>query len=296
MKHFILIVCLITSIGCTDKSGVKYDEFRALIINEISNIDGDIAVAYINLDNPSDTLFINADEMFHAASTMKTPVMIEVYKQANEGLFTLTDSLAIHNEFKSIVDGSSYSMDITRDWGDGLYDKIGQNMSIFDIVYEMVIHSGNLATNIIIDLVDAKKVTATMRELGASQIEVLRGVEDMLAFQAGLSNRTSARDLAIIFKHIANGTAVSAQASEEMIKILRDQQFREMIPAGLPEDAIVAHKTGSITGVNHDSGIIYLANGQSYVLVILSKNLSQNSDGTEVGAKISSLVYNWVTE
>lgn len=295
MRPFYILICLIPWIGCNQSSENPYDDFRAQILEEITQVTGDFAVAYINLNNPADTLFINADEMFHAASTMKTPVMIEVYKQASDGLFNLTDSLLIHNEFKSIVDGSPYSMDISRDWGDGLYDKIGHRMSIYDIVYEMVIYSGNLATNIIIDMVDAKMVTATMRELGANQIEVLRGVEDMLAFEAGLSNRTSARDLAIIFEHLANGTAVSPEASEEMIKILKDQQFRDMIPAGLPEDAIVAHKTGSITGVNHDSSIVYLSGGEQYVLVILSKNLSQNSDGTAVGSKISSLIYDWVT-
>lgn len=296
MRPFYILICLIPWIGCSQSSEIPYDDFRAQILEEITQVTGDFAVAYINLNNPADTLFINADEMFHAASTMKTPVMIEVYKQASEGLFSLTDSLLIHNEFKSIVDGSSYSMDISRDWGDGLYDKIGHKMSIYDIVYEMVIYSGNLATNIIIDMVDAKNVTATMRELGANQIEVLRGVEDMLAFEAGLSNRTSARDLAVIFEHLANGTAVSPEASEEMIKILKDQQFRDMIPSGLPEDAIVAHKTGSITGVNHDSGIVYLSGGKQYVLVILSKNLSQNSDGTEVGSKISSMIFDWISK
>lgn len=294
MKSLFAILTLVLLTGSTDKPQNGYDELRMAILEEITHVDGNFAIAYINLENPADTLFINADEMFHAASTMKTPVMIEVYKQAAKGKFSLNDSLLIHNEFKSIVDGSPFGMDITRDSGEGLYSKIGDRIPIRDIIYEMIILSGNLATNIIIDLVDAKNVTATMREMGASQIEVLRGVEDMLAFQAGLSNRTSARDLAIIFEHIGNGTAVSAEASEEMIEILKDQQFKDMIPAGLPEDAIVAHKTGSITGVNHDSGIVYLSSGKKYVLVILSGNLSQNDDGTETGAKISSLIYNWV--
>lgn len=295
MRNIVILGSLLAVISCSKSSEKNYADFRAQILNEISQVEGDFAVAYINLNDPADTLFINADEMFHAASTMKTPVLIEAYKQASEDLFNLSDSLTIHNEFKSIVDGSSFSLDITRDWGDGLYEKIGQKMSINDIVYEMVIFSGNLATNIVIDLVDAKNVTSTMRDLGARQIEVLRGVEDMLAFEAGLSNRTSARDLAVIFEHIANGTAVSEEASQEMIRILKDQQFTEMIPAGLPEDAQVAHKTGSITGVNHDSGIVYLSGGEQYVLVILSKNLAQNSDGTIAGAKISSLIYNWIT-
>ena len=157
----------------------------------------------------------------------------------------------------------------------------------------MTINSGNLSTNLIIDRVGAQKVTQTMRELGASKIEVLRGVEDMKAFDAGLSNRTSARDLAIIFQHLANGTAVSQEASNDMIKILLDQQFKEMIPAKLPQSVRVAHKTGWITGVVHDSGILMLEDGRKYVLVILSKNLLQNELGTQIGADISKIIYDW---
>ncbi|MCH8494235.1 MAG: class A beta-lactamase-related serine hydrolase, partial [Balneolales bacterium] len=136
----------------------------------------------------------------------------------------------------------------------------------------------------------------TMRELGANNIEVLRGVEDMLAFREGLNNRTNSLDLAILFEHLANGTAVSPEADADMIEILKDQRFQRMIPALLPEDVVVAHKTGSITGINHDSGIVYLPDGRSYVLVILAGNLENNSDGTQVGAEISRLVYNWFVE
>jgi len=254
---------------------------------------GTFAVAYINLQDPSDTLFINADEMFHAASTMKTPVLIEAYKQSLEGGLSIQDSMLVHNTFTSIADGSSFSVDVDRDSGKEMHARIGEYVSIREILYDMTINSGNLSTNLIIDKVDAKKVTQTMRDLGASKIEVLRGVEDMKAFDAGLSNRTTARDLAIIFQHIANGTAVSREASNDMIDILLDQQFKEMIPAKLPKTVKVAHKTGWITGVVHDSGIVILEDGRQYVLVILSKNLEENNLGTEIGADISELIFEW---
>ncbi len=269
------------------------DELRSAIENLATANEGRFAVAYINLEDPSDTLFYHADMMFHAASTMKTPVMIEAYRQAEAGGFSIHDSMLVHNEFRSIVDGSPFSVDVNRDSGKELHDQIGQQVSIREILYDMTINSGNLATNIIIDRLDAQKVTETMRKLGASQIEVLRGVEDMKAFEAGLSNRTSARDLAIIFEHIARGTTVSKEASDDMISILLDQRFRNMIPAGLPEDVKVAHKTGSITGINHDSGIVILPDGRRYVLVILTGDLPQNQVGTEVGREISRLFYSW---
>jgi len=260
----------------------------------IDTVNGRVAVAYINLQDPTDTLFINADELFHAASTMKTPVLVEAYKQAQAGGISIHDSILVHNNFTSIIDDSPFSVERDRDSGKEMHDQIGQLVPIREILYDMTINSGNLSTNIIIDRLGAHNVTQTMRDLGAEHIHVLRGVEDMKAFEAGQNNMTSARSLALLFEHLANGTAVSKTASDDMIRILFDQRFREMIPAGLPNDVRVAHKTGWITGVVHDSGIIFLPDGRKYVLVILNKDLDRNEQGTEAGALISTIIYEWI--
>lgn len=294
-----LILAIFVSIAMigaiTSCSGSEQPSLRDQVQAVIDTVDGTMAVAYINLQDPTDTLFINADEMFHAASTMKTPVLIEAYKQVEAGGMSINDSILVHNSFTSIADGSPFSVERERDSGKEMHDKIGQMMPIREILYDMTINSGNLSTNIIIDRLGADNVNATMRELGAATIEVLRGVEDMKAFDAGLSNRTSARDLAVLFQHLANGTAVSEVASNDMIEILLDQRFTEMIPAKLPDDVRVAHKTGWITGVVHDSGIVFLPDRRKYVLVILSKELSQNELGTAAGAEISKIVYDWIS-
>jgi beta-lactamase class A len=148
----------------------------------------------------------------------------------------------------------------------------------------------------LIELVDAKKVTATMRNLGADKIEVLRGVEDQKAYDLGLSNSTTANDLMMIMKAIAENTAGTKEDCEDMIAIMKDQQFNEIIPFYLPKDVSVAHKTGSITGVHHDAGIIYLPDGRSYVLVLLSKNLKDFDEGTEQLAGISKIVYEYLVK
>lgn len=121
---------------------------------------------------------INEKIMSHAASTMKTPVMIEVVRQSVQGRFSLDDSLEVRNEFKSIVDGSPYTLDLGDDSDDSMYKRIGGRASIRELIHEMITVSSNLATNILIQLVGAGNVTATMRTLGALDIEVLRGVED----------------------------------------------------------------------------------------------------------------------
>jgi beta-lactamase class A len=227
---------------------------------------------------------------------MKTPVMVEVFKQARAGKFALDDALVVRNEFKSIVDGSSYQLDLKDDSDDSMYKILGSSVPIRELLHHMITVSSNLATNVLIDLVGPKNVTATMRELGASEIQVLRGVEDSKAFDRGMNNRTSARDLLFILRAIARGKAVDSLASREMVDILLDQKFNEMIPALLPEGVRVAHKTGNITGVEHDSAIVFLPDGRVYVLVILSKDLKAAAEGRKAIALASKRIYDYMVQ
>lgn len=275
--------------------GQKLDAVQRDIESILKPVQGTFAVAFESLDGKGQ-LFMNEKVMFHAASTMKTPVMIELYKQSREGRFSLDDSLVVKNEFKSIVDGSSYQLDLKDDSDDSMYKKLGAKSSIRELLRQMITHSSNLSTNLLMDLVDARKVTATMRSLGAADIEVLRGVEDGKAFEKGLNNRTSALDLLFVMKAISPGEAVDSVASKEMLGILLDQKFNELIPALLPPEVRVAHKTGSITGVEHDSGIVLLPDGQRYVLVILSMDLKDVDAGKKAIALVSRRIYDFLME
>lgn len=288
--RFIIILLIPVLLGCKPAA---LETLKLEIEKELSKNEGTFAVAFKDLQT-GDTLFINARETFHAASTMKTPVMIEVYKQAHEGVWSLTDSVDIKNEFKSIVDGSLYSLDSTDDSERNLYKQVGKKRTVADLTYDMIIVSSNLATNLVIEYVDAKKVTQTMRELGANDIQVLRGVEDNKAYKQGLNNTTTAFDLMLIFEHLAKGELVSQEACDDMIRILLDQKFKEIIPAKLPEEVKVAHKTGSISGVRHDSGIVFLPDGRKYVLVLLSKEMKNADAGIESMASVSRLIYDHV--
>jgi beta-lactamase class A len=133
-----------------------------------------------------------------------------------------------------------------------------------------------------------------MRSYGATGIQILRGVEDQKAYDKGLNNTTTAYDLMLIFEKIATGKAVNKKASEAMIQILLDQQFNDIIPAQLPKEVKVAHKTGFITGIHHDSGIVFLPNGRKYILVLLSKNLADEKEAIKTMANVSRLIYNYM--
>jgi beta-lactamase class A len=262
------------------------------INKELGQHIGTFALSYRDATT-GDQITINGRELFHAASTMKTPVMIEVFKQVAAGKFKLSDSIIVKNEFKSIVDGSPYSLDAKEDSEFTLYKQLGSKRTVRDLMYLMIISSSNLATNLIIEWVDAKEVTRTMRSLGLNDIEVLRGVEDGKAFSKGLNNKVTALDLMYLFDKMAVGQLIDRASSEQMITILRDQKFNEIIPAQLPTEVVVAHKTGWIRGVQHDSGIVVLPDGRRYSLVILSKGLTDEPAAIKSMAAVSRMIYDY---
>ncbi len=234
-------------------------------------------------------LDIGADRVFHAASTMKVPVMIEAFRQVEAGRLAWDDSVAVVNRFTSIVDGSPFS--IGDDSDDGLYTRLGQKMPLADLTRRAITTSSNLATNLMMEVLGADSVQATTLALGGEGVLVLRGVEDLKAFDAGLSNRATARGLAALMLAIQQGRAVSPEASGAMVEILLEQEFGDMIPAGLPSGVRVAHKTGTITRVHHDAAIVYPPEDAPYVLVILTEGIEDEARSAALGAEIAGVVH-----
>lgn len=287
----LILAIVLVQFSCVSRKEKLKKEIEAVLLKQ----EGTFAVAFRDLRSREE-IMINEHDSFHAASTMKTPVMIEVFKQVAEGKIALTDSITIKTEFKSIADGSPFQLDSLDDSEHDLFRHVGEKRPLSDLVYRMIIKSSNLATNIIIDLVDAKKVTETMRRMGAQDIQVLRGVEDSKAYALGKNNTTTAYDLMVIFEKIAKGEAVNPEASKAMTEILLDQTYNTIIPAKLPSDVKVAHKTGWITGLNHDSAIVLLPDGRSYVLVLLSKGLKDEKAAVEAMATVSEMIYRFVLD
>jgi len=268
----------------------RQTDIRSQIKELLSKNEGIFAVAFKDLKD-GETILINENEVFHAASTMKTAVQLETLIQVEKGRFSLDDSILIKNEFKSIVDGSSFSLSVEDDSETELYGRLGQKITLRAMMVAMITKSSNLATNIIIDLVGAINVNNSLQKFGIQGIKVLRGVEDTKAFEKGLNNTTTALGLMTLFEKIGNEEILPPQLNEELIQILTQQHFNEIIPAYLPPDVKVAHKTGSINGVQHDSGIVFLPEGRKYILVLLSKNLKDESASVKSMAEVSKILF-----
>ena len=272
------------------------DSLRVRIESRIAAVPGaSVGVAFRDLTR-GDTLFIDADERFHAASTMKVPVMIELFRRIDRHALSLDRRIPLKNEFKSIVDGSPYSLNASDDSDSLVYSWVGTSVSIHDLLEHMITRSSNLATNTLIDIVGAAAANATAHSLGAKDIQVLRGVEDGKAFAAGMNNMTTARDLAMLMSAIETGAAASRVSTDSMRAVLLRQEFNDEIPAGLPPGTRVAHKTGQITGHLHDAAIVYPSGRTPYVLVVLTRGIDDEKVARSLIADISRLVYAHATE
>ena len=232
----------------------------------------------------------NADTVFHAASTMKLAVLLAVFRQFTRGEFTLDEPVHVRNKFLSIHDRKPYMLDINRDTEGEVYDHLGRTMSVRQLAYHMITSSSNFATNLLVDVVGVPVIRTALDELKIEGITVLRGVEDHAAFEAGLNNEVTANGLLKLLRLIAEGNAYGEEASAQMREILLDQRFKSGIPAGLPQEARVAHKTGNISTVHHDAGIVYLEGRKPYVLVILTQFASETGLTTAV-ADVSRDIY-----
>jgi beta-lactamase class A len=267
------------------------DALRERIATAIAGRPGaEVAIYYKDLGRP-DSLISNADISFHAASTMKVPVMIELFRRVDSRTLSLDQTVPIENSFPSLVDGTPFSLDSTADSDASLYRRIGRTATLGELNELMIAHSSNFATNLMLKQLDAKVVNATAHALGAHHMTVLRGVEDGKAFAKGLNNMTTARDLGVLLTGIEHGTVASQRSCAAMKTVLLHQEFSTEIPAGLPPGVPVAHKTGWITGVLHDAAIVYPTKRAPYVLVVLTRNIAKQHDAQMLIAEISRQVY-----
>jgi beta-lactamase class A len=267
-------------------------ELRAAIAAAAGDSAG-ISVAFLDLAT-GDSLLLDAHVRMHAASTMKVPVMMELFRRAAAGELGMDDPFPVRNAFVSIADGSGYALAADDDSDAEPYARIGTVVSRRWLVERMIVRSSNLATNLLIADARPDRIAALMRRIGADSMHVLRGVEDIPAFRAGMNNTTTAHALARVMAAVADPSLLGADAAREMEAILAGQEFTAMIPAGVPAGTPVANKTGNITRIAHDAAIVRPPARGPYVLVVLTRGFADASAAEAVGRTISAAVWRQV--
>ena len=291
-----LLLMVTTAPACAPEAAPEppsLHALRAAVEAIIQEAGAEVGVYYRPLQGSGDALAVNAELRMHAASTMKVPVMMRLFLDEAEGLRSLDDVVEVTRTFHSIVDGSPFELPMESDSDTAFYGRVGEEVPLRDLVDRMITWSSNLATNIAIREAGPARVNAMLRSMGADSMEVLRGVEDLKAFEAGLSNTATARDLGIVMAQVAIGEAFSLEARAEMLAILERQHFRENIPAGLPPATRVANKTGWITRHTHDAAVVFPEGASPYVLVVLIRGIEDRPTAAAVAADISRHVWEY---
>src|SRR5918998_4731604 len=274
------------------------------LLGRVLGIEGEgggvrIAASYYDYETETSWSF-RGDSWFHAASTMKVAVLLGLFAAAGRGRFSLSANLHVRNRFFSVVDGKPFCLEYERDSGSAVYASLGKTMKLAELARHMIVTSNNLATNLLLDLVGVEQVRATLADLGVEGVDVRRGVEDAKAFDAGVNNTVTANGLLGLFRVLQEGRGFPAEDTQRMLEILFQQEYNSGIPAGLPEgaraEARVAHKTGNISTVSHDAGLVFLKNRKPYALSVLTSWEPGASGQPETIAKVSRAVYEHLIE
>lgn len=264
-----------------------------LRIGEEANASA-VAVAAYDFEHHT-TWSLHPHRWFHAASTIKVPVLLAVYEAIAQHRFEAYSRVHVRNRFLGMADGKPFRVAQDRDANAEVHAALGRMLTVHELAQHMIVTSSNLATNLLLDLVGVEAARASLARLHVSGIDLQRGVEDEAAWAADLNNRVTAAGLCNALRLIEEGKAISPEASRQMLDILHQQRFRSGIPAGLPEDARVANKTGEISTIAHDAGIVYLDGRDAYVVVILTEWAPEVNGRQETIARISRAVYEYMT-
>lgn len=214
-----------------------------------------------------------SDRQFYAASTMKVPVMVALFRRYDAGLLDLDGQVRVTGTFTSVHDGSPFRIDV-EDEDDALVD--GQQRPVRELIDRMITLSSNNATNLVLQLTTFDEVQTTVVDAGAENSVIARPIGDKTAAGAGVQNLVTAADLVRIMTAIATGQAAKPDSCREMLDILARQQHRVGIASGLPADIRTASKGGWITGLRHDVAVIWPPNADPYCHAICTEGLADD--------------------
>jgi beta-lactamase class A len=219
---------------------------------------------------------INANEVMPAASTIKIPVMVEVFQQMQAGKFDLNHRVTL--------------MPRDRDWGSGVIADapVGSTFPVSELLTQMIAVSDNTAANMLIRLVGRSNINGEMRDLGLRHTRLSDYIHTA-GWSIRNTLRTSPADMVRLLSDMAQKHLVDEWSSQSMIDILERQEINTLIPEPLPQIPI-AHKTGSLDDTLNDVGIVYASNG-AYVIAVMTTQLPTLSAGRRFIRRVSSMAY-----
>ena len=273
-------------------TGSRFDDLTAALAE--TRAAGAAAAALFDYQT-GESWACDGGRWFHAASTIKIAVLACLYASLRERGQAPWRRLNVRNRFFSAADGTPYEIVAARDSDAEVHRRVGRTMRIGDLARHMITVSSNLATNVLLDFVGVATAQRILSDAGISGVHLVRGVEDERAFDAGVSNMVTASGLIALLRAILEGRFSDREHTDEMLDILSAQAFNSGIPAGLPPGiratARVAHKTGEISTVTHDAGIVFLPGRPPYALAVLTETGAEGAQRFAPIARLSALAF-----
>lgn len=252
-----------------------FSQMQRLLASAADHAPGHIAMEVRDL-NTGYTSGVNANAVMPAASTIKIPIMVEVFKQMAAGKFDLNRRVEL--------------MANDRDWGSGdiCNDPLGTEIPVSTLLAQMITVSDNTAANMLIRLVGRQKINATMRDLGLHHTELANYIRTT-EWSVRTSLRTTPADMVKLLTDMAKHDLIDSWSSRQMIAILERDEINTLLPEPLPEIPI-AHKTGSFHDTLNDVGIVYAA-GAPYVIAVMTTDLPSLPAGRTFIRDVSRVAY-----
>jgi beta-lactamase class A len=249
------------------------DEIAALV----AKFPGQTGLVVEELASNRSILF-NEKEHFIAASIIKLPILWELFRQIETGVFST--SARIHIAASHKVGGSG----ILHELDDGLQPTIS------DLATLMIILSDNTATNLLIEMLGFDLINQTIRELGLRSTLLQRKMMDIDQAQQGFENYVSASDVALLLRKMWQSKGLTPTSHATMLDILKRQQHNDRLSVDFPEGTLFAHKTGQLPGIEHDAGILIMPQ-HVLILVALTRQPGENLAGPRFCGQVGRLVY-----
>lgn len=221
---------------------------------------------------------VNGGTIYSAASIIKIPVLIQLFKSIEANQVSLYDRMSLTDYYRAEGSGSLQ------------FKAENSTYTLDTLARVMITESDNSATNMIMSKIGSMvDVNQGIRDWGIKTTQVQTWLPDLQG-----TNHTTAKDLARMLYNIENPKFLSEESSAKILDYMSHVKNDRLLPAGLGAGASIVHKTGDIGKMLGDAGIVTTVNGKKYIVVILANRPYNSPDGKDFIVKASEVIYNYM--
>src|SRR5436190_348667 len=267
----LLVVSLVIAVSAPASAQASTAELVQQLDGLLSSFPGGAGIWVADPTITTPLFSHDPDEQVIAASLYKLGVLAEAERRVDAGDLHYGDAITIQPD------------DITLD---GSYEDAGTQLTLDQALEAMITISDNGSALALWRILGGANIDATLEKAGIKNFHV--------ALDDSEDNWVTPRAVGTFFTLLARRQLISAAASDRMLARLERQQINDRLPAQLPPDVLIAHKTGNLPGLTHDAGIIFTKAGPRVVVAMTWDALDEDADNfiSSVGA----LVYGAILE